>query len=86
VSVDSSKGDKVKNWPNPQSIKDVQQFLGLGNYYRQFIHNFAELAKPLHKLTERHVAFSWTQECQDAFDSLQLKLNINTYFGIPRLQ
>ena len=33
-------------------MKEVQQFLGLANYYRRFIQNFATIAKPLHKLTE----------------------------------
>jgi len=83
VSVDPSKVDKVQNWPTPQNTKDVQQFLGLANYYRRFIRNFADLAKPLHKLTERNVAFSWTQECQDAFDSLRLKLTSTPILAYP---
>ena len=83
VSVDCSKVDKVKNWPTPQSTKDVQQFLGLANYYRRFIRSFADLAKPLHKLTEHNITFSWTQECHDAFDSLRLKLTSIPILAYP---
>ena len=50
ISVDPTKIDKVRHWPIPQNSKDVQQFLGLANYYRRFILGFAELAKPLHRL------------------------------------
>jgi len=39
----------------PRSQRQVQQFLGLANYYRRFVHNFAEIAKPLHRLTEKTV-------------------------------
>ena len=37
ISVDPIKVDKVQHWPTPQNSKDVQQFLGLENYYRKFI-------------------------------------------------
>ena len=32
-SVDKSKTDAVRLWPKPTSVKEVQQFLGLANYY-----------------------------------------------------
>ena len=28
----------------------MQKFLGLANYYRQFVKDFARIAKPMHKL------------------------------------
>ena len=44
VSVDPAKVQKVQAWPIPQSAKEVQQFLGLANYYRRFIYKLANLA------------------------------------------
>jgi len=37
----------------PTSAVEVQQFLGLANYYQRFIKDFAAKAKPLHQLTEK---------------------------------
>ena len=74
VATDPSKVEKVKTWPTSTSTKETQSFLGFASYYRRFIRNFAQIAKPLHKLAERNVAFRWTEECQAAFDELRQKL------------
>ena len=70
VAADSTKIEKVATWPTPTMIKEVQQFLGFAGYYRRFIQNFSEIAKPLHRQTERHAVFKWTQ-FQAAFKELQ---------------
>ena len=36
--------------------------------------DFAKIAKPLHRLTEKTNKFEWTSDCQEAFDDLRLKL------------
>jgi len=33
--------------------KEVQKFLGLANYYRRFIKDFAKIAAPLHELVRK---------------------------------
>ena len=43
IEADPDKISKVQLWPTPQCVKEVQQFLGLANYYRRFIQNFAKL-------------------------------------------
>ena len=42
ISANLEKVEKVKSWPVPKNIKEVQSFLGLASYYRQFINKFAE--------------------------------------------
>ena len=74
VTTDPAKVEKVENWPLPTCKRDVQQFLGLANYYRRFIKDFATVAKPLHKLTEKITKFQWTQQSQEAFDQLRRRL------------
>ena len=34
ISANPEKVDKVKTWPVPKNIKEVQSFLGLASYYR----------------------------------------------------
>lgn len=41
-----------KEWPTPRMVKEIRSFLGLCSCYRRFIQNVAEIAKPLHQLTE----------------------------------
>jgi len=45
---------EVLEWPRPKTVKDVQKFLGLANYYRQFMKDFARVAKPLHRLVRKN--------------------------------
>ena len=41
----------------PSTSKGVTEFLGMVGYYRKFINRFADAARPLTKLTRRHVKF-----------------------------
>jgi len=43
------------DWLIPRSVKDVQKFLSLANYYRQFVKDFARVTKPLYKITRKDV-------------------------------
>lgn len=48
----------VAEFPVPKSVAAVRQFLGLTSYYRRFIHQFAKIAEPLHRLTRKDVEFT----------------------------
>ena len=74
VATDPEKTAKVAEWPTPNCRRKVQQFLGFVNYDRRFIKNFAELARPLHRLTKRNSCFIWSEACQEAFNELRLCL------------
>ena len=74
VAADPAKTEKVASWPTPTTCRQVQQFLGLANYYRRFVQGFATISKPLHRLTEKNHPFKWTMECQQAFDTIKKKL------------
>ena len=71
VSPDPSKTFRINEWPTPKSVLEVQQFLGLANYYRHFIKDFATIAKPLHQATEKKHGFKWIQQCAQAFNQLK---------------
>jgi hypothetical protein len=37
MKMDSIKTNAIRDWPVPKRVKDIQQFLGLANFYHQFI-------------------------------------------------
>ena len=53
VRIEKEKVQGVIEWPVPRSVKDMQKFLGLANYYRWFVKDFSRIAKPLHKMTRK---------------------------------
>ena len=53
VEMQREKMEGVLNWPAPRNVKEMQKFLGLANYYRRFIKDFAKLVAPLHMLVRK---------------------------------
>jgi len=41
IEIEKVKVDGVLSWPEPKNIKDIRRFLGLANYYKRFIKDFA---------------------------------------------
>ena len=71
ITMDSVKVKGIWDWPTPTTVKEVQSFLGFGNFYRKFINKFLELAAPLNGLLKKDKTFNWTPECQNSFDTLK---------------
>lgn len=76
--------EAVKTWKVPTTVKEVQQYLGLCNYYRQFIRGFSEVAAPLSHLTRKEVAFTWTDEARTSFDKLKEALCTAPILAYPK--
>ena len=74
---------KVLQWPVPQNVKEVRQFLGLAGYYRKSVHNFSTIAKPLNDLTKNESELIWTAKCQEAFDRLKQALTSPDVMSLP---
>ena len=84
VSTDPEKVAVVRKWPQPQNKKQVRSFLGLSSYYRRFIPAFADIARPLHELTEERSSFVWTKRCQDSFEELKKRLTSAPILALPK--
>ena len=83
ISTDTSKTDKIAHWPVPTNQQQLQQFLGLANYYRRFVRDFAAISRPLHRLTEKNSVFRWTSECDRAFNHLKQLLTSAPVLSYP---
>ena len=60
----------------PKDVADVRSFMGLAGYYRRFIKDFSKLASLLFGLLGKDVEFIWSENCQEALDTLEIKLVI----------
>ena len=77
---DSEKDDVVKKFPIPKNQTKVKSFLGLASFYRRYVSNFAAIARPLHKASETSSVLSWTEEAQDAFETLKTRLTSTPFW------
>ena len=77
IETDPKKIQDIKDWPRPETVTDVRQFLGFTNYYRKFIKQYAVVANPLNKLIsgenakKKNKKVEWAPECEESF--LKLK-------------
>ena len=74
IRPDPKKLDAVREWERPKTVTQVRSFTAFCNYYRKFVKNFAEVAKPLYRLTSKGVKFTWENEHEDAFQLLKSRL------------
>ena len=67
VSMDPTKVQTVLDWRTPCSVRDVQCFLGIANFYRKFIKGYSAIILPLTQLTQKNQSFIWTPGAAKAF-------------------
>ena len=71
IKIDPKKIQKVFNWPKPRNLKDLQGFLGFGNFNRQFISRYLLIILLLIKLIKKNILFIWTIFCQKIFNKFK---------------
>jgi len=71
IKMEEEKVKGILDWPTPKCVKDVQKFLGLANYYRQFIEGFAFIARLLHDIVKKDQKWDWTERQEKAFRELK---------------
>ena len=71
IKMEEGKVKGVLEWLTLKCVKDVQKFLGLANYYHQFIEGFAMVARPLHNMVKKDKKWEWTERQEEAFKELK---------------
>jgi len=85
IKMEKGKVKGVLEWPTPKCVKDVQKFLGLANYYRQFIEGFASIARPLHDLVKKDKKWEWAEKEERAFEELKRRFTEELVLAAPDL-
>ena len=83
VRVDPEKTSAVADFPVPKTVKQVRSFLGMCNYYRKFVKDYAKIAQPLNDLLKKDLKFVWTKACEQAFRSLKGALTSAPILAFP---
>ena len=71
ISIDPAGLDTLEKWAVPQSVRQVESYLGWMNYHRAYIPHFASVAAPLYELTGAKAVFRWEEKHQKAFEELK---------------
>ena len=80
IEVQPDKVDAVQNWPMPRNLTELR----LCSYYRRFIAGFANIAAPLHALTQKQAPFQWGPEQDAEFRRLKENLVPAPILGMPQ--
>lgn len=83
VGMGIEKINALETLQIPTTTKRLRSFLGLTNYYRKFIPNYATIALPLYKLLKKDTKFAWNDDCQVAFEQLVKGINKEAVLAFP---
>lgn len=82
VHIDDSKVKAVVEYKRPETMSQLQQFLGMTGYHRRFVKSYAQIVQPLNRLVvTAGRRLLWTEEANAAFQCLK-----DTISSAPVLQ
>ena len=84
IKMEKEKVKEVLEWLTPKCVKDIQKFLELANYYRQFIERFATVARPLHDLVKKDKKWEWTEKKRKGILEVEGVIHERTGVGSTR--
>ena len=71
----------IKEWPEPETVKELNTFLGYSGYYRSFITNYSELTYEMNQ-QRRSKTLEWTKQMSENFQKIKeafMKRPIRSY-------
>jgi hypothetical protein len=73
----------ILEMPNPMDVHTLKSFIGLCNYYRIYVQDFSTIAHLLYALLKKDVAWTWSEEAYEAFNTCKEKLSEFPIFRTP---
>src|SRR6266496_2117886 len=74
IKPDPQNVEKIKNAEVSKNTTELRRFLGMAQYYRQYINGYADVARPLYDMLKESGPAIWGQAQQEAFDIIKVKL------------
>ena len=71
IKMDAEKVNTILKWPEPTNVKQVHAFLGLGNFYKHFINDYAIISHPMVDLTCKDIVFNFGDKERALFKALK---------------
>jgi transposase InsO family protein len=90
LSMSKKKIQKVLDFPKPQTAGQMKQFVGLINYFHDFVRHHAEIMKPLHDMIQNYQkktkgrTLVWSEEGSIAFGRIIEEIEKNHRMFFPR--
>ena len=98
IAPSPKKVEAITNFPRPQTIKQLQEFLGMLNFYRKFLPNIATVLRPLHDFlksafethglkpntkTKKLLPTEWPEDALKSFETSKNLLSSATLLNFP---
>ena len=67
--------EAVKKAPEPRNISELRSYLGMLNYYQNYLPGLATVSEPLHRLLRKGMPWKWEKEQSLAFEETKNMLS-----------
>jgi hypothetical protein len=82
VRVDPNKIEAMQNWPHSKTLKILCGFMGLTDYYRNFVNNYGKIVAPLTALFKNN-SFTYTPSFSHDFQTLKMAMCTTLVLALP---
>ena len=83
ISTHKEKVDAIQAVIPPTKISELQSFLGMVNYFSNYIPFYSWITKPLYSLLRKDINWEWNSTHQRAFDLCKEALSSAPVLGYP---
>lgn len=84
IRIDPVKIEFICKWIRSENLTELRDFLGLVQFFKHFVRNFLELAKPLTDLTRKDKGIvAWNEDCTRVFHMMKEVLTTAPILAAP---